>query len=308
MNNRSIFYVGDTTNGRPALDRIYAAGSLAGIAGDDASSRKMADGFSVPFFDSTRINDAPSMERLNFLAPDLIVNFNSTVLFSKDLLGVPRHGAINFHPGPLPEYAGLFVNQWAIINGEAEFGAAIVFMDQGIDTGPIIAENRFPIEEKNTGLTLYAKAVREGAILLDNVIEGFLEGGPIVAKPQDLSRRTYYAKNLLQSGDVDFSLPRRDIVNFVRALSYRPFISPTYQPVVSFHGKTVEIISAQASRSAMGTGRKAGTILDIGEKGILVMAGDGPVRLTRCFLDDGPGPASAAARTLKLQPGDRFGT
>lgn len=69
-----------------------------------------------------------------------------------------RHPYINLHPAPLPEYRGCNSYAHAIINGETEYGVTLHYMDEGVDTGPIIASPRFPILPDDTGRSLHDRA------------------------------------------------------------------------------------------------------------------------------------------------------
>src|SRR5262245_31593611 len=88
----------------------------------------------------------------DYMRADWLLNVNSTIKFSRAILNQFYRGALNLHPGPLPQYAGVHVEQWAIRNMESLFGATIHLMDEGIDTGPVVAQGRFNISENDTAL------------------------------------------------------------------------------------------------------------------------------------------------------------
>src|SRR5439155_9931615 len=92
---------------------------------------------------------APFVDVLRSAAPDAIVVWSYSLLLPGDVLAVPRRGAVNVHTGLLPEYRGGHVLQWALLNGEHETGVTLHYMDEGLDTGPIVAQTRFPIADED---------------------------------------------------------------------------------------------------------------------------------------------------------------
>jgi methionyl-tRNA formyltransferase len=99
------------------------------------------------------------------------------VLFREKLLACPKIGAINFHPGLLPNYAGLNVHQWALLNGETNTGSTIHVMTAELDGGPILAQSRVEISDTDTGLLLFMKLLRGGATLMADVLGNIARTG-----------------------------------------------------------------------------------------------------------------------------------
>lgn len=117
----------------------------------------------------------------------------------------------NFHPGILPEYRGSGAFSWAIINGEKECGITLHELDVNIDTGPVIACKRFPIEGWDTAGTLYRKGMEAMAELFKVYFHRILHGD-YLSTPQDESKaRTYYRKDLKKA---------QDLTRFVRAFDF----------------------------------------------------------------------------------------
>jgi len=95
----------------------------------------------------TDINAAQSLEYLRSLAPDVIVSLASNQIFRDELLALPSCGCLNLHTGKLPKYRGLMPLFWAMCNGESEVGVTVFLMDKGIDTGPILRQETFPLAD-----------------------------------------------------------------------------------------------------------------------------------------------------------------
>lgn len=100
------------------------------------------------------LND--SQEALREIAPDIVVLGGARILTQK-VIQIPRIGILNAHPGLLPEYRGLDVMEWAILNGD-DIGVTVHFVDEGIDTGPIVVKKRLEIQPGNRLSDLKKKA------------------------------------------------------------------------------------------------------------------------------------------------------
>ena len=112
---------------------------------------------------------------------DIILNIHSLFIINKEVVNAPRIGCFNMHPGPLPRYAGLNAVSWAIYRGETSHGVTIHKMEPGIDTGPIVYQELFDIDDADTGLTLSARCIRSGDSL------GLTTYGDGVGRPCDHS-------------------------------------------------------------------------------------------------------------------------
>lgn len=133
---------------------------------------------------------------------DLGISAAGTHIFSREEIAFARCGIVNLHLAPLPEYRGRYSATHAILNREELYGVALHYVDEGIDTGPIIAEHRFPISPTVTAAELRARALIEGARLfalhLPDLLVAAVCGESVWAFPQDESRASYYDR---------FSLP-----------------------------------------------------------------------------------------------------
>jgi methionyl-tRNA formyltransferase len=176
------------------------------------------------------------------------------------------------------------VHQWAIRNGEMEFGVTVHVMVTAIDAGPIVARRRFPVRPDDTGLSLFRRCNATAIELLAEVATRVARGESVTESPQDLSRRCVYRHRDALDGAIDWRLPARAVVDFVRAGNYEPAQSPTYvASMESKRGVTVEVLRACVEAS---TSAPAGSVFGISHDGPLITCGDGnSVRLTRARLD-----------------------
>jgi UDP-4-amino-4-deoxy-L-arabinose formyltransferase/UDP-glucuronic acid dehydrogenase (UDP-4-keto-hexauronic acid decarboxylating) len=298
-----VLFIGDTRFGRPILQAIQkkATVRLTGIITERAAIQQAGLLEGTPVFGIEQIRTPDAAAWIREQDPTVIINFNSLHLLSREIIEIPEKGAYNFHPGPLPEYAGLFVYQWGIINGETEFGTTIHRMDAGIDSGDIVIQKRFPIDPADTGMTLYMKCIREGISLFTDLLDLFERGEKPPALHQDPALRRYYDKTPPYSGVINFAWKAGDVHNFIRALSYRPFISPSTCPHTFLHRSRIEVV-----RSRLFTAGKSGTpgqVITVNDDGITVRCQDDAICIERVFHAGASVPASEYASLAGILPG-----
>lgn len=160
---------------------------------------------------------APFLAEVRGLSPDLLLVWSYSMLLPPDLIALAPRGAINVHGGLLPEYRGGHVMNWAIANGETQTGVTLAHIDAGIDTGPVIAEQRFPIEWLDDAASVRQKLKVTGQRLLETWWPAIAAGtAPAVA--QDESRARYHRMRTAADGGIDWSQSNVAIYNLVRAL------------------------------------------------------------------------------------------
>jgi methionyl-tRNA formyltransferase len=159
-------------------------------------------------------------------------------------------------------------------------------MDTEIDTGPIVYSSSFGISDRDTGLSVSATAARQGLPLLARLLED-ASGDPawIPATPQDLSHRRYYGREVPEDGRIRWSHSARQLVDFIRASDYLPFVSPWGHPVARLRGEEIEIL--KASRTYEPCNAKPGTVGHYENEGtVCVATADEWIRVHRVRVDD----------------------
>lgn len=102
--------------------------------------------------------------------PDLIVSMRFSLIFPEWIINSIPYGIINVHPGPLPNYRGLFAPFWQMVSGEETFASTVHFIDKGIDTGPIIASHIIPRQDAHSLMWHIAELYRGGARLAADAV------------------------------------------------------------------------------------------------------------------------------------------
>lgn len=116
-------------------------------------------------------NNQEFINQLRELEPDLLVVVAYGKILPKEVLNIPKYGAINVHGSLLPKYRGAAPIQWAIINGEKETGVTTMFMDVGMDTGDMILKEKVSISNDETTGELWQRLSKIGGELLVRTIE-----------------------------------------------------------------------------------------------------------------------------------------
>jgi methionyl-tRNA formyltransferase len=172
----------------------------------------------------------------------LLLNVHSLYIVPAAVLQVPRLGAYNLHPGPLPGCAGLNAPSWAIYHGHETHGVTLHRMEAGIDTGPVVFQEQFPVEPADTGLTLALRCAQKGVGLVGKLLAAIaLDPAGLPQTPQDPSQRRYFGRGVPQGGRIDWNAPARRIYDFVRACDYQPFASPWGTPRARLGEREVEV-------------------------------------------------------------------
>lgn len=275
--------------------RFIAGQPNAGVTGFVTEGTRSQKGLAfarengVPIHGPDLLTDAAAWPE--DLEADWLININGTVILRPGCLERFPGRALNMHPGPLPEYAGMHVHQWAIRNGEATHGATIHLMEAGVDTGPVAAIARFPILPSDTGLSLFMKTMKTGIGLLEGTLTDVINGRTIESSPQDLSRRRYFRHVDALGDTMDWRVPARRIVDFVRAGNYEPLSSPTYTPTMTLGDR--QSIVVRNCRAVDRPGESAddgpGRVLRLIDAGPVVACGDGQaVLVDRALWNDRP--------------------
>lgn len=131
--------------------------------------------------------------RMRALQPDLVVSVRFSHIFPAELIGVPKHGILNVHPGYLPEFGGLYTPFHQMAAGRSRIGVTLHRVDEGIDTGPIVDMASIPVDPQRSLLWHVAETYPAALPALRAAIERLARGEEVAATAQDPVRRRYYA-------------------------------------------------------------------------------------------------------------------
>jgi methionyl-tRNA formyltransferase len=219
-------------------------------------------------------------------------------ILTPEVLALPRAGCINLHGSLLPDYRGASPVQRALWDGRAETGVCTLFMDEGIDTGDVIACRREAIRDDDDAASLAARLAALGGPLLADSVAQAAEGRASRA-PQDRAAGSYAGKLRKDDGVVDWSLPARVVWSHARA------VTPWPGATAGFRGRRVLLTRTLPDPGTPGAA--AGTLLGSDDAGIRVACADGVLRVLK-LKPEGRAELDAAewARGARPQPGERF--
>lgn len=200
--------------------------------------KEVALAHQIPVFQPKKVRDPEFVETLRTIAPDVIVVAAFGQIISKEILDMPRYGCINVHASLLPAYRGAAPIQWAVINGDKESGVTIMRMSEGLDTGDMIDKVVVPLEEKETGGSLFDKLSKAGAALCAEVLVK-LENGTAVFEKQPEQSTTAYASMIdKKMGKINWERPAKEIEQLIRGLN------PWPSAYTSVNGKNLKLWTA----------------------------------------------------------------
>ena len=147
-------------------------------------------------------------------------------LLPESIYSIPKHGCWNLHLGDSERYRGAYPNIFALINGENNYSVTIHRIDQGIDTGDILAKDSFPIAKTTTGKELYELMTEAGIRLFKKHYSDLLNGEALKkVRTQNSSEAVTHYRNEL-SHEV---FPSKEFINSVRALTFPPYPPPFFK-------------------------------------------------------------------------------
>ena len=161
-------------------------------------------------------NELQGLEKADF-RPDLGVVASFGALIPQEVINWPKKGLLNLHPSLLPRYRGPTPIPTAILNGEKETGLTIIKVDEQIDHGPIVAQFKEAIKEKDTSESLLNRLFTIGSEVFITILPSFLEDR-IEIKKQDHLKATFTKKLTRDDGKIDWSKPTDYQERFVRAM------------------------------------------------------------------------------------------
>jgi len=191
----------------------------------------------------TSVRTPEFADTIRKIEPDIIVVVAYGHILTKELLEIPKLGALNIHASLLPKYRGPAPIQWAIINREPVTGVTIMAMDTGLDTGDVLAVRQHAIRPDDTSQSLHDRLAEIGADLLVETLEA-IRTGAVIPVPQKHDEATYAPLLKKADGRIEWSFPAEKITAFIRGMTPWP-------GAFTFYGdKRLKIFSAEAVQLA----------------------------------------------------------
>jgi len=205
--------------------------------------------------------------------PDLLWVADYRYLLPSEILKLPKHGTINFHPSLLPKYRGRAPVNWAILKGEKEFGLTAHFIDEGMDTGDILAQEKFYLNDDEDIADALNKLYPLYQSITRNIVDK-LKQGSLRPTKQDHTLATAYPARKPQDGLIDWSKSARDVLNLVRAVA-----APYPGAYTHCNGTKLIIQKAKIAKDESSDG-KPGYVADCGKSSLHIKCGQGSLDVT----------------------------
>jgi methionyl-tRNA formyltransferase len=237
--------------------------------------KEKAIDLNIPVVQPEKIRgDYQILNLLNKYKPDLIVVAAYGQILPKEILDIPRLGCINIHGSLLPRYRGAAPIQRAIMDGELKTGITLMKMDEGLDTGDIIAIKDTEIDRKSCSILNEELSVIGAKLLIDNLDD--IENETIISTKQDTAMATYAHMLFKKDGLIDFRKDPKLIECQVRGLNPSP---GTYS---MYNGEILKIFHVERTNEE--NNKDAGTITGISRQGLEVSAGGSTLLITEIQL------------------------
>ncbi len=221
-----------------------------------------------------------AQQNLASLRPDVIIVAAYGLFLPTLVLQLPPLGCLNVHPSLLPRYRGPSPVAAAILNGDEVTGTTVIKLDEGMDTGPIIASRSTPIGPEENAEVLTARLFEIGASLLVKVLPTWASGN-VQAQPQDESKATVTKLLSREDGEIDWTVEADQISRQVRA--YHPWPGS----FTHWRGKLLKILEASVQAADEEPRATPGTVMQLSSRALGIATGNGAVETRTLQLEGG---------------------
>jgi len=273
-----IIFMGTPDFACPALKAIVRSGHklLGVVTGEDKRQgrgrklretpvKKLAKENNLQVFQPASLKSESFLKQMQDISPDIFVVVAFRIL-PRELINIPKFGAINLHASLLPKYRGAAPINWAIINGEKETGNTIFQIKPKVDTGDILFQQKIEIGEDDIAGTIHDKLSEIGAPALVKVLDD-LENQNIKPLIQNNEKATKAPKIFPELGKINWNNDAISIKNLVHGLS------PWPAAVSKFNNKRIKFFQAEILDTD--TQNSAGTIVILDKVKIGIQTGKG---------------------------------
>ena len=223
-----------------------------------------------------KANTPEVIAQIKALQPDFFFSFYYREMLKRELLEIPKRGALNMHGSLLPKYRGRVPVNWAIIHGETVTGSTLHYMTEKPDNGDIVAQQSVPILPNDTALQVFQKVTVAAEMALHACLPNLLAGRAVAIK-QDLSKGGYFGGRKAEDGVIDWSQSAQAIHNLVRAVA-PPYPGATTQLI----GRPMRILQTLVTNDTA-AGEKQTFYVKDGKA--YANCGQGVLRVVRFELD-----------------------
>jgi len=241
----------------------------------------------LPVRQPATLDDAGTQAGLRETPLDVLVVAAYGLILPSGVLGWPRHGCLNIHASALPRWRGAAPIQRAIEAGDRSTGISIMRMDEGLDTGPVVAVHEVAIHPRETGGSLHDRLAALGAAAIVEALDSLGREGALAAQPQSGEGATYARKIARDEARIDWTCDAITLDRRIRAFHPEPG---------AFTILGGERVKVRAAIPVDSPGARPGTIVAATAAGLDVACAGGTLRIVE--LQPAGGRAMPAAAFL----------
>jgi methionyl-tRNA formyltransferase len=258
----------------------------------EASVKLTADRNLLPVYQPPpeRINTPEFAALLRRLQPDLLVSMHYGVIFSPDILRIPPLGCVNEHPSRMPAGRGMTPSFWHMLIGDTHNWITLHYLDEGIDTGPIISQGSVEITPDDTGATSSHKLSEVGHRIFREALPSIRNGtAPRIPHDQIKGVKGSYYSWKPWYARISWDWPAEKIALHVRTLT--PALearsrSGSREAYAFLAGHKVRVWEAKAAQGRWTEETtESGRVVAVAGEGLVVKSGQGAVILTAAALE-----------------------
>ncbi|HIO41750.1 MAG TPA: methionyl-tRNA formyltransferase [Aquifex sp.] len=275
---RTVFF-GTSPFAVPTLEKLFEDGDIELVAvitqpdrpagrgkkltPPPVKKRALELGLDGKIFQPERIRNEEFYNFFRSLNPDVAVVVAYGKLIPKEVFDFPKYKTLNLHASLLPKYRGAAPIHRAIMAGERETGNSVMLIDEGLDSGPVLAFEREPIREEDNVITLSERLATKGADLLLKTLKRWVSG-EIEPIPQRDEEATYAPPILKGEYRICWKAEAESVRDRIRALYPNAY--------TTFNGKRIKILSAKVTD--IKSDLPPGSVYPFNRDGLYVVCGD----------------------------------
>jgi len=244
---------------------------------DFSSFDSIATKYDIPLQKVNNINDIENIELIKKIKPDLILVLGWSQLLKNEILSIPNITVIGSHPTELPKYRGRAPIPWTILKELKESALTFFYIDEGIDDGDILDQEKFFITEKDDSTSLYHKMTEIGKKMIIKNLEKFENNCATRTKQLQSNFIETWKKRTPEDGFIDWSKTSKDIHKLIRASTF------PYPGAFTFFKQSKITIWKS---SIIEQKNSPGIISNVDLNGVLIGTGNGSILITSISVND----------------------
>lgn len=221
-------------------------------------------------FAGANANAAESLAAIRAADPDYLFIIGWSQIARAELISIPRFGSIGYHPAALPRMRGRAVIPWTILAGEPITGGTLFWIDEGVDSGPILQQGFFHVAADETATTLYARHMQLLERLMGDALAA-ISAGAAPRQVQDERFATWAARRTQECGRIDWAQDARSIDCLVRAVA-RPY--PGARTRIASSDQDLIVWQARVASEGHRHQARTGQVIARSDSSFTVLCGD----------------------------------